>query len=94
MKTVLSRKDLKYCLDKFVYVKRENGMYVRTGDEYVKKRYFDVDEASTTLGITRDKVHQYCRKLGIQAPANKRRKIRITLAQMQRMADEQTKIQE
>lgn len=92
MKTVLSRKDLKDCQDRFVYVQRENSMYIRDGDEYLKKRYFDVDEASTTLGITRDKIHQYCRKFGIQARANKRKKIRITLSQLQKMAEAQTKI--
>lgn len=92
MKTVLSRKDLKNCTDQYVYVQRENSMYRRLDDEYVKKRYFDVGEVSDTLGISRHEVHQYCRKFGIQASANKRKKIRITLPQLQRMAQEQTKI--
>lgn len=92
MKTVLSRKDLPGCIDRFVYVQREDAMYMRVGDEYVIKRYFDVDEAAHTLGIPRYKVHQYCRKLGIQSQANKRKKIRITLSQLQEMASEQTKI--
>lgn len=91
MKKVLSRKDLKNCSEQYVYVERENSMYRRVGDEYLKKRYFDVGEVSDTLGITRDEVHQFCRKFGIQAPANKRKKIRITLPQLQRMAQAQTK---
>lgn len=91
MKTVLSRKDLPGCTETFVFVQREDAMFMRVGDEYVIKRYFDVDEASTTLGIPRDKVHQYCRKLGIQARANKRKKIRISLPQLRKMAEAQTK---
>jgi hypothetical protein len=91
MKTVLSRKDLKNCMDQYVYVRRENSMYVQDGDEYVKKRYFDVGEVSDTLGITRNEVHRYCRKFGIQAPVNKYKKIRITLSQLQKIAKEQTK---
>lgn len=92
MQTVLSRKDLKECRDQYVYVQREDSMYQRLDDEYVKKRYFDVGEVADTLGITRDEVHQFCRKLGIQARANKRKKIRITLTQLQKMAEAQTKI--
>jgi hypothetical protein len=92
MTTVLSRKDLKNCIDKFVFVERENSIYRRVGDEYLKKRYFEVTEVADTLGITMDRVHQYCRKLGIQAPANKRKKIRITLPQLQQMVAAQSKI--
>jgi hypothetical protein len=93
MKTVLSRKDLKTTTERFVFVQREKSIYIRAGDEYVKKRYFEVSEVADTLGLTLLQVHRYCRKFGIQAPANKRKKIRITLPQLQRMAEAQTKIQ-
>jgi hypothetical protein len=92
MTTVLSRKDLPNCTTQFVFVERENAMYHRVGDEYLKKMYFDVGEAASTLGITRDRVHQYCRKLGIQSRANKRKKIRITLTQLRQIAQAQTKL--
>lgn len=86
MKTVQTKRDLRDQTSHYVLVQREAKVYVRVDQDYVAKPYFDINEASEILGANRNKMHRICRELGIQAPANKRKKLRITLEQLRRMA--------
>lgn len=95
MTTILSRKDLRHQRDRYILVQREDAIYIRVDDEYVKKQYFSVQEAGEILfpdwesrnTSRRNDVHRLCIKLGIQARANKRKKIRITLRQLRSMIE-------
>jgi hypothetical protein len=87
MITIVSRKLLPAQRDKYVMVKRDNMLYVKEGEEYIAKRYFNVQECADALDVSLYKVHKFCRTLGIQAKANKNRKIRITLDQLRIMTD-------
>lgn len=95
MTTILSRKDLRHQRDRYIMVQREDAIYLRVDDEYVRKQYFTVQEAGQILfpdwetrnTTRRNDVHQLCIKLGIQARANKRKKIRISFKQLRKMAD-------
>jgi hypothetical protein len=86
MKSVVSKRDLVTCTEKYVHVQRDNCIYLRVHDEYVMKMYFDVQDAADILGVPVFQVHKLCRKFGIQAPVNKRKKLRIRLSVLQQMA--------
>jgi len=87
MKTIERKSELRHQTDPYVLVSRDNKVYVRVDQDYVAKPYFDIKEATLILGINRNLAHRRCRELGIQAPANKRKKLRITLEQLRRMAE-------
>lgn len=87
MKTVLSRKDLRNCTEKYVLVTREDLVYIRAGDEYVIKAYFDTEDAMSILEKDKFQIHRMCKSLGIQARANKGKRVKITLNQLRQMAN-------
>lgn len=94
MITVTSRKELAHQRAKFVLVEREMLVYQRVDDEYIKKPYFSVAEVVDILELqtkkgdkNRSEVHRMCKTLGIQARANRRKKLRITLQQLRQMAN-------
>lgn len=93
MTTILSRKLLSSQKEKYILVEREDQVYIRVGDEYLPKSYFLVPEVVDILGIRdqrgrkdRNRVHRMCKVMGIQARANRRKKLRITLQQLRQMA--------
>ncbi len=83
-----SRKDLRYQSAQYVLVTREDRVYMRIGNEYLPKAYFNTKEAREILGLTPDQMYELCRKVGIAAQANKRKKIRISLRHMRMMVKE------
>lgn len=87
MITITTRLLLPKQTAKYVHVIADGRVYVRDQDEYLPKRYFSVKEAQTILGKTSNEMQHVCRKLGIQAPANRRKKLRITLQQLRKMAE-------
>lgn len=86
MKSILSRRQLPSCTDKYVHVQRDGCIYHRVEEEYVRKMYFDVQDVSDILGVPIHQVHKLCRKFGVQSPANKKKKLRIRLSVLQQMA--------
>lgn len=85
MRTVLSRKDLKHHGERMVFVRREQTVFVRTGNEWVKKLYFDVKEVAEMLHLKRHQVFKYCNKLGIK-PEGRNKKLRITFRELREIA--------
>lgn len=87
MTTILSRRLLPKQTDQYILVLREDQVYIRVGDEYLRKRYFSTQDAERILKKSGSAVHKLCCKLGIQAKASKGRHIRITLSQLRKMAE-------
>jgi hypothetical protein len=81
MKTILSRKELSSCTDKYVLVEREDQVYQRVGDEYVTKRYFTSKEVADILGM---KYHQFFDAFGdmLKRKTRKGHKYRLTLEEL------------
>lgn len=86
MKSVSTRHDLRHEKDLYVYVQGEDQVYIRSDDEYLPKAYFSVSEAIAILESNKNEVHRWCIKMGIQAHANKRKKLKITFKQLRQMA--------
>lgn len=89
MVTVQSRRDLSGCDAPYVLVQgafTSAIMYQRYGDEWVRKAYFSTAEACEILGITYKRLRGIMSTIGVQAPSNHKKKIRISLAQLRRMA--------
>ncbi len=82
MITILSRRLLPQQHEKYVYVQRDDAMYMRVGDEYIIKRYFTIRDVIDASGKKEHEIRQQIRKLGITAPIDKRKKIGITLQQL------------
>jgi hypothetical protein len=86
MITIKNRWQLRNQTAQFVLVKTEDKVYKRHGDEYIRKQWFGTDEAASILEVDPDHVSYLCRKMGLQARANKKKRLRISLQQLRQMA--------
>ena len=84
MTTINNLWELRKQTDKYVLC--NNQMFVLVDGEYVRKLYFSVQEVAQVLNKEENQVHRICQRMGIQAPANRRKKLRITLKQLRQMA--------
>lgn len=92
MKTVISRRDLPKCHEKYVYVTRDRSVYLRMADGvYIRKRYFSVAEVAESLDVTRFDVIRLCHKLGLIAPNDKHKKVRLTIEEFQKIVQTKKK---
>lgn len=89
MITVKNKRQLRHQSDTYVMIrnKKIDHMYMRIGDEYVRKMYFGSTEAMSILGIKHHEFHVLVRQIGIQAPVNHRSRLRITLDQLRMIMD-------
>jgi hypothetical protein len=85
MITITSRRDLKNQTDTYVLVKREDLVYLRVGQEYIPKRYFNTKEAREILEINEKRLYDVVFALGIQARANKKKHMKIELRHLRMM---------
>jgi len=85
MTTITSRHELRHQTKKYIILEPDK-MYIRIGDEYVRKLYFDLQEVTQILEVRYWDAYILCRRLGIQAQANKRKKIRVTLEQLRKLS--------
>jgi hypothetical protein len=87
MITIPTRASLQKQTAKYVMVQNEDQVYIRDHDEYLPKLYFSTQEAADILEKKLYEIQYICVKLGIQARANKKKRLRITLKQLRQMAE-------
>jgi hypothetical protein len=85
MTTITSRHELRHQTKKYILLEPDR-MYIKMGDEYVRKLYFDLQEAAQILRMEYYDIYMLCQKLGIQSKANKGKKIRLTLTQLRKLS--------
>jgi hypothetical protein len=85
MITITSRHELRHQTHKYVLLE-PGSMYVRAGDEYIRKLYFDLQEVAQILEMRYYDTYMLCQKIGVQARANKGKKIRLTLTQLRKLS--------
>jgi hypothetical protein len=86
MKTVLSKKDLKQCTEKFVMVTREDQMYMRVGDEYIRKMYWTTKEVVDMLNSNFNSVWRKMMAIGIKPRENGKR-MKLTIRQVRQLLE-------
>lgn len=86
MKHISNKWELKTQTAKYVLVETEDQIYQNVDGVYIPKRYFNTKEVQGILKITKDQMHKLIRKHGIRPPANKGKRIKITVQQMRKMS--------
>ena len=86
MKQVLSRKELKQCTEKFVRVTREDQIYIRVGEEYVRKMYWTTREVVEMAESTPNKVWKKMMEIGMK-PREKNKRMKLSIHQVRQILD-------